>query len=273
MKLALCIQTPEVDPPSPVAVLSGTFEEKLRKAAGMGVSGLELAPMNPATLDAASLSASLKQHRLEVAAVASVSLGLSGLTLLNPDASVAARARSRMQDLIAFAAAIGAPLVTIGSFRGRLAGSGPQARQQIVGILRDAADRAQQDGVRLVLEPMNRFQTDLVTTADEGLAFVEEIDHPALGLLLDTCHMITEESSWTEPFRQLMRAGRLWHVHLADSNRRTPGHGLIDFRPILAVLREIGYTQYLSIEVFPRPDPDSAARDGVALMSSLLTAG
>lgn len=271
MKLAVCVETPEVDPPSPVAVLSGSFEEKARKAAALGVDGLELAPMDPASLDVAAIRGSLRQNGLVVAAVASVSLGLSGLTLLNPDASIAARARTRLHELIAFAGVLGAPLVTIGSFRGRLSGSGPSARRDIVTILREAAETAQAAGVRLVLEPMNRFQTDLVTTAAEGVAFVEEVDHPALGLLLDTCHMITDESSWTEPFRLVARAGRLWHVHLADSNRKTPGYGLIDFRPIVSVLSEVGYGEFLSIEVFPQPDPDTAARDGVALVRSLLT--
>jgi sugar phosphate isomerase/epimerase len=273
MKLALCIQTPEVDPPSPVAVLSGTFEEKARKAAALGVEGVELAPMNPAELDPSAILATLGQNGLGVPAVASVSLGLSGLTLLNADAAVAARASSRLTDLITFAASIGAPLVTIGSFRGRLAGSGPQARETIVGILRAAAALAASRDVRLVLEPMNRFQTDFVTTAQEGLAFVDEVGHPALGLLLDTCHMITEETSWTEPFRRLASAGRLWHVHLADSNRQTPGYGLIDFRPVISILRDVGYAGYLSIEVFPKPDADTAARDGIAHMQSMLQEG
>ena len=273
MKLAVCVETPEVNPPSPVAVLSGSLEEKVRKAAALGLDGLELAPMNPAALDADALRTTLQQHGLGVAAVASVSLGLSGLTLLNPDAAIAARARSRLEDLITFAGRLGAPLVTIGSFRGRLAGCGPSACQDLVAILRAAAQIAQAAGVRLVLEPMNRFQTDLVTTAAEGLAFVDEVDHPALGLLLDTCHMITEETSWTEPFRLVARAGRLWHVHLADSNRKTPGYGLIDFKPVLEVLHELGYRDYLSIEVFPQPDADTAARDGVALIRSLLRAG
>ncbi len=272
MKLALCVQTPEVDPPSPVALLSGTFEDRARKAAALGVEGVELAPMDPAGLDAASIRAILSQNGLEVPAVASVSLGLSGLTLLHADAAAATRARSRLQDLIALAAGVDAPLVTVGSFRGRLAGSGPQARETIVSILRDAADYAASRDIRLVLEPMNRFQTDFITTAEEGLAFVDEVSHPALGLLLDTCHMITEETSWTEPFRRLANAGRLWHVHLADSNRQTPGYGLIDFRPIISVLRDVGYAGYLSIEVFPKPDADTAARDGVAHVRSVLSA-
>ncbi len=270
MKLALCVQTPEIDTPGPVALLSGTFEERVRKAADLGVEGVELAPMNPAVLDAASIRELLQRHDLEVAAIASVSLGLSGLTLLHPDPSVSAQARSRLDDLIRFAAAVGAPLVTVGSFRGRVGDSGAEGRARLARMLREAASFAEQQGVRLVVEPMNRFQADCITTAEEGLSFLQEIGHPAVGLLLDTNHMLTEETSWGEPFRRVMEAGRLWHVHLADSNRQAPGYGLIDFGLILQVLRDLGYTHYLSIEAFTKPDPDTAARDGVNHIRSLL---
>jgi sugar phosphate isomerase/epimerase len=270
MKLALCVQTPEVDTPGPVALLSGTFEERMRKAAALGVEGVELAPMNPATLDTASIRDLLRRYNLEVAAIASVSLGMSGLTLLHPDPSVSAQARSRLDDLIRFAAAVGAPLVTVGSFRGRVGESGAEGRARLADILREAASFAEQQDVRLVVEPMNRFQADCITTTEEGLSFLQEIGHPAVGLLLDTNHMLTEETSWNKPFRRAMEAGKLWHVHLADSNRQTPGYGLIDFTPILQTLRDIGYANYLSIEAFTKPDPDTAARDGIDHIRSLL---
>jgi len=271
MKLALCVQTPEIETPGPVALLSGAFEEKVRKAAALGVEGLELAPLNPVALDAVSIRELLRRHGLEVAAVASVSLGMGGVTLLHADPAVATLARSRLDDLIRFAAAVGAPLVTVGSFRGRLGDMGAEGRAKLAQILREAASFAEPQGVRLVIEPMNRFQADLITTAEEGLAFLDEVNHTAVGLLLDTNHMLTEEKSWEEPFRRVMAAGRLWHVHLADSNRQTPGYGLIDFAPIIQILRDIGYAQYLSIEVFPKPDADTAARDGVRYIRSLLT--
>jgi sugar phosphate isomerase/epimerase len=272
MKLALCTQTPEVDPPSALSLLSGTFEQRLQKAAALGVQGVELAATNPATLDAASIRAALRANDLEVAAIGSVALGLGGTNLLHADPSVSTRARARMQDMIAFAADVGSPLVTIGSFRGRLSSVSGDARGQLISMLRDAVHMAEARGVRLALEPMNRFQTDIVTNAEEGLAFLDEVGHPSLGLLLDTCHMITDEASWSKPFQRVMASGRLWHVHLADSNRLAPGYGLIDFRPIISTLRQIGYTGYLSIEVLAKPDPDTAARDAVAHMLPLLQA-
>lgn len=270
MRLALAVQTPEVQPAVPVALLAGTFEEKLAKAARFGADGVELMPVDPAQLDASAIRSSLAAHGLQAAAVGSGAVRFaSGLALLHADPSTANRAEARLCDLADFAASVGAPLLTIGGFRGHL--SAAKARpERLAGILRVAADYAQSRGVRLALEPLNRYEADLLHTAEEGLAFVEQIGHPALGLLLDTYHMNIEESSWAEPFRRLMAAGRLWHVHIGDNNRLPPGRGMVDFRTIVATLREIGYTGYLSAELLAQPDPDSAAQETLAYMRGLL---
>jgi sugar phosphate isomerase/epimerase len=270
MKLSLSVQTPEVQFAAPVALLTGTFEEKVTKAAALGAQGLELMPVDPAALDAPALCASMERAGLEAAAIGSTLLGAVGLTLLQADTEKVAQARARLRDLIDFAAAVGAPLVTIGSVRGRAATVGAGAREQLVAMLREAAVYAASSGVRLVLEPINRYQLDLVNSVEEALAFVEEVSHTALGLLLDTCHMNMEESSWPGPFERATAAGRLWHVHVADNNRLAPGRGLLDFAAIVAILRQVGYTGYLSAEVLAWPDPDQAAQDTLAHLRPLL---
>jgi len=271
MKLSLAIQTPDVGAAMPVALLTGSFEEKLAKAARMGADGVELMPADPAGLDAPTLGAALKRHGLAAAAIGSGGVKLStGLTLLHADPDRARLAQARLGDLIEFAADVGAPLVTVGSFRGWLGPVGPAGREQLAAVLRRAGDRAAARGVRLALEPLNRYEADLVNTADEGLAFVEQVGHPAVGLLLDTYHVNIEETSWTEPFQRVMAAGKLWHVHLGDNNRLPPGRGLIDFAVIVATLREIGYVGWLSAELLGRPDPDTAAQQTLTTMRSLL---
>jgi sugar phosphate isomerase/epimerase len=271
VKLSIAIQTPEVQPLIPVALLSGTFEEKLAKAADLGADGVELMTADPSALDAAAIRANLRRNGLEAAAVGSGAVAFAaGLTLLHPDPAKASLAVARARHLVDFAAAVGSPLVTVGSFRGRLAPAGAGGRERLIAVLREAADYAAAHGVRLALEPLNRYEADLVNNAEEGLAFVGEVGHAQLGLLLDTFHVNIEEASWTEPFCRLAAAGRLWHVHLGDNNRLPPGHGLIDFRTIVAALRAVGYSGYLSAELLARPDPDTAARDTLAYMHSLL---
>lgn len=271
MKLALATQTPEVGPPAPVSLLSGSFEERAAKAAEWGAAGLELLPIDPAALDPQAIRQTLKRYGLEAAAIGSVLLGFAGLTLLHPDPEKASQAESRLLALIDLAAAVEAPLVGIGGHRGRIASMGAENGQgHLVAILRRASAHAASRHVRLALEPINRYQTDFVTNADEGLALIEKVAHPALGLLLDTCHMNIEESSWAGAFQRAMSAGRLWHVHVADSNRLAPGRGLIDFGAVVAALRQAGYSGYLSAEIFAQPDPDTAARAALTHMLPLL---
>ncbi len=271
MKLSLAIQTAEVPGVVPVALLSGALEEKLARAAELGVQGIELMAADPGVLDANAIRAALQRHRLQAAAVGSGAVALTaGLTLLHADAAKALAAQDRLRALTAFASAVGAPIVTIGGFRGRLGAAGPAGRERLLAVLRQAAAYAQARGVRLALEPLNRYEADLVNTAEQGVAFVREAGHGALGLLLDTFHVNIEENSWTEPFRRVMAEGLLWHVHLGDNNRLPPGRGLIDFAAIVRTLREVGYAGFLSAELLARPDPDTAAVETVTHMRPLL---
>jgi sugar phosphate isomerase/epimerase len=95
------------------------------------------------------------------------------MTLLAREAGIARQAAERFHALIEFAAALGAPLVTVGSFRGRLAWAGRHARIRLIEILKAAAVKAAEVGVRLALEPLNRYESDVINNASEGLALIE----------------------------------------------------------------------------------------------------
>jgi sugar phosphate isomerase/epimerase len=261
MKLALATHSPEITVPPPVALLSGSFAERLAKAKRLGYDGVELMVARPHELDAVQLRAQLVEAGLEVCAVASGPIFMvDGLTLLARTDELSRQAETRLTGLINLAAALGAPLVTIGSFRGRLAWAGGEtARERLLKLLKSAAEVGAGRGVRLALEPLNRYETDVIRDAAEGLAFIAEAGHNHLGLLLDTFHINIEEASVTDCFRSSMAAGRLWHVHLGDSNRQSPGKGHLDFPGIVQTLGEIGYTGWLSAELLPLPDPDTAA--------------
>jgi sugar phosphate isomerase/epimerase len=273
MKLSLATPTPEVNVPVPVALLTGSFAERLEKAARLGYDGVELMVVRPGELNARDIRARVAARGLEVAAVASGAIFLTEkLALLHADTQWRAQAVARLAALIDFAEAVGAPLVTIGSFRGRQAWLGAgRARPMLIDLLRASAEHAAGRGVRLVLEPLNRYEADIIVTAEQGLALIDEVGHSHLGLLLDTFHVNIEEDSLYDSFRQTMEAGRLWHVHLGDSNRLPPGQGHIDFAGIVATLREAGYRDYVSAELLAHPDPDAAAAATAAHMRPLLS--
>jgi sugar phosphate isomerase/epimerase len=275
MKLSVVTTTPEVQAHVPVALLRGSFAERLEKAVQMGYAGVELMALRPVDLDGGDVAAQVSYCGLEIVAVASGAIAmLDKLTLLAGAPETGAEAERRLYQLIDFAAAARAPLVTIGGFRGRLANAvwtdAQGARGYLVSVLRRAAERAATVGVRLALEPLNRYESDIINNAAEGLALVEEVGHKSLGLLLDTFHMNIEETQYDAAIRSLARAGRLFHVHLGDSNRLAPGQGHLDFPTILTSLCAVGYHGYLSAELLARPDGDAAAANTAQHMRSLL---
>ena len=113
-------------------------------------------------------------------------------------------------------------------------------------------------GKPIFYEPLNRYETNLVNTLEDTVAFLEGAGAKSAKILADLFHMNIEEQSIPDSFR----AAGSWvgHVHFADSNRRPVGCGHMDFPPIIAALREIGYAGYLSAEVFPWPNQQEAAR-------------
>ena len=271
MRLSLAVQTPDVPGIIPVALLMGTLEEKLAKAARFGAHGVELITVAPDQLDVFALRRLLNSFQLQVAAIGTGGLAFSmGLTLLNRDPEISSQALTRLYELVHFAARVGADLVTIGSFRGKAAGVIGGGLPMLADMLRPVADYAQKKGVRLAIEALNRYEADLINTAQEGLQFLDDFNHPAVGLLLDTYHVNIEEASFTLPFHQALRAGKLFHVHLGENHRRYPGSGLIDFPSIVSTLIEEGYGGFLSAELLAYPDPDTAAERTLSYMRSIM---
>ncbi len=134
--------------------------------------------------------------------------------------------------------------------------------------LQQCSAAAEPAGVRLALEPINRYETTLINSVADGMALIERVGSPAFGLLLDTFHMNIEDVSIEDAIRQC--GDRIFHFHVADSNRWPPGSGHLDFASILGVLQEIGYQGYVSGEFMPKPDGDTSARWAIEHLRSVM---
>jgi D-psicose/D-tagatose/L-ribulose 3-epimerase len=149
--------------------------------------------------------------------------------------------------------------------------------------LREAADYAGERGVGLAMEPLNRFETDLVNTVDQGLDLCERIGAENVGLLLDTFHMNIEEKSIPEAIRAA--AGRVRHFHACENDRGAPGSGHVEWEEVFGALSEVGYDGMVVIESFTpeikeiaravstwrpvAPSGDDLARDGLAFLKEI----
>jgi len=126
--------------------------------------------------------------------------------------------------------------------------------------MRTAARTAERLGVRIAVEPLNRYEAYLVTTVAQGLAYVAGVGSPWVGLTVDVFHANIEEADIAGAIRAAAPA--LCHLHLADSNRQGLGRGHLDLAAVAAALREIGYTGAAVLEVTaPGPDPFRPIKD------------
>ncbi|MEQ7007079.1 sugar phosphate isomerase/epimerase [Actinopolymorpha sp. B17G11] len=115
----------------------------------------------------------------------------------------------------------------------------------VVEGLREVYADCERHGIRLALEPLNRFETYFLNRVDQALALAAEVG-PECGVALDTFHMNIEEADFLDAIRSA--AGRIWDVHVADNNRFAPGMGSLDWTAIVSTLQEVRYTGALTVE-------------------------
>ena len=126
----------------------------------------------------------------------------------------------------------------------------PYVERSIAGM-REAIKAAQDNGVNFNVEVVNRFEQFILNTCAEAVEYVEAVDSPNAGILLDTFHMNIEENFIGEA---ILRAGdRLRHFHIGENNRKPPGYGHIPWTEVSAALRKIDYPGYVVMEPFLMP--------------------
>lgn len=146
--------------------------------------------------------------------------------------------------------------------------------------LRLLAEQAAKLGLKLVIEPMSRFRTHLVNTAEQAMRLADGVDHPALLVNLDTYHLITEERDYGAAIRRAIP--RLWGVHACENDRGVPGGGLVPWQDVFAALSEAPGKTRLMLETYNTgpsgfglsrgifqnvcPDGDDFVRRGLAFL-------
>lgn len=255
MKLGIVLSS---EPSSFSALLyKGEMEENIAKIKELGYDGVELAVCNPDLLNVAWLKSILNKNKLAVPAIQTGQVFLEdGLSFTDPDPGIRRKVIERIKSHIRLAEALNA-LIIIGLVRGpKTKGiSNEQSDQWLIEAFRECA--SENRSVKMAIEPINRYETDIINTVVSGLSFLEKIKMENVGLLLDTFHMNIEEPSITKSI--LLAKDHLFHFHISDSNRWYPGAGHINFKEIADTLKQIDYQGFVSAEILPLPDPDTAA--------------
>lgn len=268
MKLSIVYSTQQTN--FQAATFSGELDANLAKIAGYGYDGVELAIRDPKLVNVEELEKTLKKYALKVPALGTgQAWGEEGLSFTDPDPKVRQAAIERIQSHIQLAERFNAVII-IGLIRGILKPgvSLPQAMDWLCLGLQQCCEKSKEHGVRLALEPINRYETSLINNVSQGLDLISKVNADNFGLLLDTFHMNIEEPQIEESIHLCDQ--RIFHFHVADSNRWYPGAGHLDFNSILTSLKLTGYTGFVSGEFMPFPDASIAAIKSIEYLNQYL---
>ncbi|MDX9828954.1 MAG: 5-keto-L-gluconate epimerase [Anaerolineae bacterium] len=267
MKLSIVLSTHAAQ--FQAVAFKGDLESNLAKIAAWGYDGVELAIRDPRLVDGDELLRTVSAKGLEIPAIGTgQAWGEEGLSFTDPDADVRRAAIERCKSHVPFAAKAGAAII-IGLMRGivRKGVDHEQAMDWLVEALRECCAAARPHGVRIALEPICRYETTLINNLSQGLELLERVGADNMGLMPDTFHMNIEEPNIEESIRAC--GDRIFHFHVADSNRWYAGAGHLDWVSILSALMATGYQGYVSGEWMPLPDPDTSAQKGIAYLRGL----
>ena len=233
------------------------------RARELGFDAVEVFPPGPDAVPGETLRRLLADNGLQLAAVGTGAGWVKHkLNLTLPEADKRRQAREFIRTMIDFAGPLGAPVI-IGSMQGRSGEQidGPNALGLLREALDDLGDHARRYSVPLLFEPINRYETNLITNITAGLELIRSLQSTNVKLLADLFHMNIEE---VDVAQSLAACGpHLGHLHFVDSNRRPAGLGHLDYGPIAAALAKIDYQGYASAEALPYPDSDAAARQTI----------
>jgi len=238
----------------------------LDRLKSFGYEGVELGITDPSGLNPQKIREKLESHGLSLSAITTgQAYGVEGISFTEPEAKKRRRAIGRIEDQIDFAAHFPETIVILGSIRGE--GKEKEAPLWLSEGLKEVAQKAEGEEVKLAFEPINRYETKIVNTVEEALQITEGIDCESLGILFDTFHANIEEPSITASIEKAK--GEILYVHVADSNRWPPGYGHLDFDRIANALRNVGYQGFLSLESLPQPDRGTCLEEGGKRISAL----
>ena len=257
------------------------------KVRALGFDILEISVEDPALIDVKAVKHVLQENQLDA-----IVCGVFGpdRNICSPDPQPRENARKYIFWLIETAAELGSPTIcgpmysAVGKSHLEDSVDRQLEWQRAVAGIREMAEIAGQRGVRLAMEPLNRFETDMINVVSQGMKFIEETGMDNVGLHLDSFHMHLEEKNSGQAIRQA--GDKVFHFHACENDRGIPGTGQVHWDDIRQALRDINYQGPVVIESFTdqvkeiaravciwreiAPSQDAIAQEGLSFLRSLL---
>lgn len=220
----------------------------IESSAAIGYDFIEIPAVDPRETDVAHTVRLLESTGLG----AVVSLALDADTDINTeDAAVSARGEALLNSAVDFAGAIGADYVGGVTYSAMVKYDHPatrSSRENSLAVLRRVADRAGRSGVRVGVEYVNRYESNLLNTAAQTVRFIGDLGADNVVLHLDTFHANSEELSLPHAVRDA--GALLGYIHASESHRGLLGTGVLDFAALFAELAATGYAGPITFESF-----------------------
>jgi D-psicose/D-tagatose/L-ribulose 3-epimerase len=221
------------------------------KVKSMGFDILEIACENPDLLDIQAIKEVIAKNGLSA-----IICGVFGpdRNICSSDPKIRENARKYILWLIDSAAQLGTEVVcgpmysSVG--KAHLEDSETREKEWILAVfeIRELADYASGKGVKLALEPLNRFETDMINTVSQGLMFINDVGRNNVGFHLDTFHMHLEEKSSPDAIH--LAGKKILHFHACENDRGVPGTGQVHWQEIAPALKSVAYQGPIVIESF-----------------------
>lgn len=270
MRLCYQVATPDVRIAPSVTAYQGSLEESFTRLAVLGYEGVELMTLNPSELDWNLVKDLAEKNGLKVVLVCTGEIyGQLGLSYADPRSEIRREAIYRTKDIIDFAGYLGAN-INIGRVRGQYCGELTKAETEkyAIEVFREISDYAAAKKVMIALESVTIMQTNFINTLAEAEAMRKEVDRPNFKLMMDIFHLNLEEKDMIAAINRY--SANNMHVHLADNNRRYPGHCGFDFEKIIREFHKCGYQGDFCAEIYQIPNQEEAAEQTALHLKPIL---
>ncbi|HSH92908.1 MAG TPA: sugar phosphate isomerase/epimerase family protein [Roseimicrobium sp.] len=235
------------------------LEDAMAYAKKAGYDGIEIAPFTICKNYVSEISADQRREIREPAARIGIAItGIhwvlvqaEGMYVTHPDTAIREKTARYFVELVDFCGDIGGKRIIVGSPKQRnlMEGVSPeQGWKWALDVFRSAVKRAEERGIIICFEPLAPAETNFINTAEDGIRFTNELNSPSFKIIIDVKAM----SSESKPIPQIIRESspNFSYFHANDANLKGPGFGEVDFHPIAAALKEVGYQDWVSVEVF-----------------------
>lgn len=215
-----------------------------------------------------------ERNGIEISGIHWVLVQAEGMYLTHPEKEIRGKTSKYFCDLVDFCGDIGGKTIVVGSPKQRNLMPGvsyEQAWEYATEVFREPVMRAERRAVTICFEPLAPSETNFINTAEEAIKFVQQLHTPHFKIILDVKAMCSE----SKPIASIIRDSwpNFAYFHANDKNLKGPGFGDVDFAPIAAALREVGYKGYVSVEVFNFEEgPEAIARRSLEYLRRIFEA-